>query len=90
MYPVNPATTAIATTTWLHYCTPRRLGNTTNTTNNTNTTTNNTNTNTPRARMPRSNTVGASTKIYYYDTPFWRAEISRMALHIGNVSCVQL
>ena len=40
--------------------------------------------------MPRSNTVGASTKIYYYDTPFWRAEISRMALHIGNVSCVQL
>ena len=82
MYPVNPATTAIATTTWLHSCSPRRLGNT------------NTNTNTPstapRARMPRSNTVGASTKIYYYDTPFWRAEISRMALHIGNVSCVQL
>ena len=82
MYPVNPATTAIATTTWLHSCSPRRLGNT------------NSNTNTPstapRARMPRSNTVGASTKIYYYDTPFWRAEISRMALHIGNVSCVQL
>ena len=79
MYPVNPATTAIATTTWLHSCSPRRLGNTTNTPSTA-----------PRARMPRSNTVGASTKIYYYDTPFWRAEISRMALYIGNVSCVQL
>ena len=78
MYPVNPATTDTATTTWLHSCSPRRLGNTTNTTN------------TPGARMPRSNTVGASTKIYYYDTSFWRAEISRMALHIGNVSCVEL
>ena len=83
MYPVNPATTAIATTTWLHSCSTRRLGNTSNNTINTTI-------NTPGARMPRSNTVGASTKIYYYDTPFWRAEISRMALHIGNVSCVQL
>ena len=85
MYPVNPATTAIATTTWLHSCSPRCLGNTNNNTNTTNTPST-----APGARMPRSNTVGASTKIYYYDTPFWRAEISRMALHIGNVSCVEL
>ena len=25
-------------------------------------------------------------KIYYFDFPFWRAEVSRLALHLGNVS----
>merc|ERR1712187_566877 len=24
-------------------------------------------------------------KIYYFDFPFWRAEVSRLALHLGNV-----
>ena len=27
-------------------------------------------------------------KLYYLDFPFWRAEVSRLALHLGNVSFV--
>ena len=28
--------------------------------------------------------------LYYFDFPFWRAEVSRLALHLGNVSLYEI
>ena len=49
------------------------------------------NSGTPRF-IPQPKTVQSvsrmpAIKIYYFDFPFWRAEVARLALHLGNVSC---
>merc|ERR1712156_1300677 len=39
----------------------------------------------PQPKTVQSVSRMPAIKIYYFDFPFWRAEVSRLALHLGNV-----